>query len=70
MPKVLIADDLSQAAVDIFTNRGIETDIKVGLSKDELIAIVDQDNRPPVTHLIKQITDRTDIQNTHEPAPR
>lgn len=42
MPKVLIADDLSQAAVDIFTNRGIETDIKVGLSKDELIAIVDQ----------------------------
>ena len=42
MPKVLIADDLSQAAVDIFTNRGIDTDIKVGLSKDELIAIVDQ----------------------------
>ncbi|MCH2456738.1 MAG: phosphoglycerate dehydrogenase [Henriciella sp.] len=42
MPKVLIADDLSQAAVDIFTNRGIETDIKVGLSKDELLAIVDQ----------------------------
>ncbi|MCZ4296814.1 phosphoglycerate dehydrogenase [Henriciella marina] len=42
MPKVLIADDLSQAAVDIFTNRGIDTDIKVGLSKDELIAIADQ----------------------------
>ena len=42
MPKVLIADDLSQAAVDIFTNRGIATDIKVGLSKDELLAIVDQ----------------------------
>ncbi|RIJ24279.1 phosphoglycerate dehydrogenase [Henriciella barbarensis] len=42
MPKVLIADDLSQAAVDIFTNRGIEADIKVGLSKDELIAIADQ----------------------------
>jgi len=42
MPKVLIADDLSPAAVDIFKNRGIETDIKVGLSKDELIAIIDQ----------------------------
>ena len=42
MPKVLIADDLSQAAVDIFKNRGIDTDIKVGLSKDELIAIADQ----------------------------
>ena len=40
MPKVLIADDLSQAAVDIFTNRGIDTDIKVGLSKDELIKII------------------------------
>lgn len=40
MPKVLIADDLSQAAVDIFTNRGVDTDIKVGLSKDELIAII------------------------------
>lgn len=40
MPKVLIADDLSPAAVDIFKNRGIETDIKVGLSKDELLAII------------------------------
>ena len=40
MPKVLIADDLSQAAVDIFTNRGVDTDIKVGLSNDELIAII------------------------------
>ncbi|MEQ8557825.1 MAG: phosphoglycerate dehydrogenase [Henriciella sp.] len=42
MTKVLIADDLSPAAVDIFKNRGIETDIKVGLSKDELIEIIPQ----------------------------
>jgi D-3-phosphoglycerate dehydrogenase len=42
MTKVLIADDLSPAAVDIFRNRGIETDIKVGLSKDELIGIIPQ----------------------------
>ncbi len=40
MTKVLIADELSPAAVEIFRQRGIETDIKVGLSKDELIAII------------------------------
>ncbi|MEL6323733.1 MAG: hydroxyacid dehydrogenase, partial [Pseudomonadota bacterium] len=38
MPKVLIADSLSPAAVDIFAQRGIETETKTGLSKDELIA--------------------------------
>ena len=38
MPKVLIADKLSPAAVEIFKNRGVETETKVGLSKDELIA--------------------------------
>ena len=42
MPKVLIADDLSPAAVEIFKNRGLEVDVKVGLSKDELISIIDQ----------------------------
>jgi D-3-phosphoglycerate dehydrogenase len=40
MPKVLIADSLSPAAVEIFTARGIETDIRVGLSKDELVRII------------------------------
>jgi D-3-phosphoglycerate dehydrogenase len=40
MPKVLISDDLSPAAVEIFKRRGIEVDLKVGLSKDELIAII------------------------------
>jgi D-3-phosphoglycerate dehydrogenase len=39
MPKVLIADKLSAAAVDIFKSRGLDFDIKVGLTKDELIAI-------------------------------
>ncbi len=42
MTKVLIADKLSPAAVDIFKARGIETDIKVGLSKEELIEIIPQ----------------------------
>ena len=40
MPRVLIADSLSPAAVDIFKQRGVDTDIKTGLSKDELIAII------------------------------
>ncbi|MDZ4372287.1 MAG: phosphoglycerate dehydrogenase, partial [Phenylobacterium sp.] len=40
MPRVLIADSLSPAAVDIFKQRGVDTDIKTGLSKDELIAVI------------------------------
>ncbi len=40
MPKVLISDKLSPAAVDIFRDRGIDVDIKVGLTKEELIEII------------------------------
>ena len=40
MPKVLISDDLSPAAVEIFRNRGLDVDVKTGLKKDELIAII------------------------------
>jgi len=40
MPRVLIADKLSPAAVDIFRNRGVDFDIKTGLPKDELIAVI------------------------------
>ena len=36
MPKVLIADKLSPAAAEIFRNRGLEVDVKPGLSKEEL----------------------------------
>jgi D-3-phosphoglycerate dehydrogenase len=42
MPKVLIADKLSPAAVAIFKVRGIEADVKTGLPKEELLKIVDQ----------------------------
>ena len=35
-PKVLISDELSPAAVNIFEERGLEVDVKVGLSKEEL----------------------------------
>ena len=40
MPRVLIADSLSPAAVDIFRQRGVDVDIKTDLSKDELIAVI------------------------------
>jgi D-3-phosphoglycerate dehydrogenase len=40
MPRVLIADQLSPAAVAIFKERGVETDVKVGLAKDELERII------------------------------
>ncbi|MFN3583645.1 phosphoglycerate dehydrogenase [Phenylobacterium sp.] len=42
MPRVLIADKLSPAAVDIFKQRGVDADVKTGLTKDELLKIVDQ----------------------------
>ncbi len=42
MPKVLIADKLSPAAVAIFKERGVEADVKTGLSKEELLKIIDQ----------------------------
>ena len=37
-PRVLIADKLSPTAVQIFKDRGIETDVKTGLDRDALIA--------------------------------
>ncbi|HXQ49455.1 MAG TPA: phosphoglycerate dehydrogenase [Stellaceae bacterium] len=40
MPSVLISDDLSPRAVDIFKERGIEVEMKVGLTPDELKQII------------------------------
>ncbi len=40
MPRVLIADKLSPAAVDIFRDRGVDADVITGLSKDELLKTV------------------------------
>jgi D-3-phosphoglycerate dehydrogenase / 2-oxoglutarate reductase len=39
-PRVLIADQLSPAAVNIFKERGLATDVKVGLAKEELEKII------------------------------
>jgi D-3-phosphoglycerate dehydrogenase / 2-oxoglutarate reductase len=40
MPKVLIADELSPRAVEIFHSRGVGVDIKVGLKKPDLLKII------------------------------
>jgi len=40
VPKVLISDKLSAHAADIFSERGVDVDVKTGLSADELAAII------------------------------
>jgi D-3-phosphoglycerate dehydrogenase len=40
MPTVLIADELSPKALEIFRSRGIEVDVRVGLKKPELLKII------------------------------
>ncbi len=39
-PRVLISDELSPAAVQIFKDRGLDVDVKPGLTKDELDSII------------------------------
>jgi D-3-phosphoglycerate dehydrogenase len=40
MPKILIADELSPRALEIFRSRGLEVDVKVGLKKPDLLQII------------------------------
>ena len=40
MPKVLISDKMSPQAAEVFTNNGVDVDVKTGMSEDELIAII------------------------------
>ncbi len=40
MVKVLISDSMSPRAKEIFANRGLDVDVKVGMSEDELIACI------------------------------
>src|SRR5882724_5471060 len=39
-PRVLIADNLSSAAVEIFRHRGVVADVKVGLAKADLLSVI------------------------------
>lgn len=40
MLKVLITDQLSWNAIDIFAARGVDADVKTGLSSEELKTII------------------------------
>jgi D-3-phosphoglycerate dehydrogenase len=40
MPKVLISDNLSLRAVEIFTRRGVEVDVRTGMKPAELEAVI------------------------------
>jgi D-3-phosphoglycerate dehydrogenase len=40
MPKVLIADNLSPRAAEIFRERGVDADVKIGLAPEALIACI------------------------------
>jgi D-3-phosphoglycerate dehydrogenase len=39
-PRVLIADELSPAAVAVFQSRGVAADVRTGLSKEELLGLI------------------------------
>jgi D-3-phosphoglycerate dehydrogenase len=41
VPKVLIADELSSKALDIFRSRGVDVDVRIGLKKSDLVSIID-----------------------------
>jgi D-3-phosphoglycerate dehydrogenase / 2-oxoglutarate reductase len=40
MPKILIADELSPRAIDIFRSRGLEVDVRIGLKQSDLLNII------------------------------
>ena len=40
MPKVLISDKMSPLAAEIFAERGVEVDVKPGMTPEELIACI------------------------------
>jgi len=39
-PRVLIADKLSSAAIDVFRQRGVDADVKIGLTKEALLGVI------------------------------
>jgi D-3-phosphoglycerate dehydrogenase len=42
MPKVLISDKLSPQAIDVFKQKGVEVEVKTGLTEEQLIEIIGQ----------------------------
>src|SRR5580693_2829226 len=63
MPKVLIADALSERAAAIFAERGIDADVKIGLTPDALMDIIgDYDGLAvrSATKVTKAVLERAD----------
>src|SRR3546814_15088733 len=54
MPKVLIADELSERAKPIFDARGIETAVKTGLSTADLVSCIDDSDGLDVCSATKE----------------
>ncbi len=69
MPKVLISDALSPAAVQIFKDRGVEVDVKPGLPKDELLAIIGQTARLSFHAVVSRTTDANVLHSHTSMAP-
>ncbi len=57
MPKVLISDKLSPRAADIFRDRGIEVDVLVGMSPEELIAKIGEYDGLAIRSATKVVAD-------------
>src|SRR5690348_15827667 len=57
MPKVLIADKLSPAAIAVFQERGLDFDNKPGMTKEELIACIGEYDGLAVRSATKVTTD-------------
>lgn len=60
MPKVLISDKLSPSAVQIFRDRGIEVDVKVGMSPAELKDVIARYDGLAIRSATKVTTDILD----------
>jgi len=56
-PKVLISDALSPRAVDIFKERGLDVDLKVGMKPDEIKAVIGQYDGLAIRSSTKAIAD-------------
>jgi len=64
MPKVLIADELSPRALEIFRERGVEVDVNTGLKKPELLKIIEakaKGKRPTIKKLKPHKTKNDDL---------
>ncbi len=57
MPKVLISDKLSPRAADIFRDRGIEVDVLVGMSPEELVAKIGEYDGLAIRSATKVVAD-------------